>query len=136
MRTETTFVEARPQDGLLKSQLARHANLAAANGQQPFVYAWSEVLPPSVAIDESLNSWRMRRAFAGTYIIRLNVHDWGTPETEELLAGSGIEVNWCPMFFAIDADGTATGRKMGGEAWGANLPRKMARPLKKFFRGK
>ena len=77
----------------------------------------------------------MRDAFTGTYIIRLDVHDWGAPGTESLLEGSGIALNQCPVFFAIDADGAASGRKIGGGAWEANIPCNMAPPLKAFFQG-
>ena len=87
MRTEATFVDVQPSDGFLRKQ---HAKLAASKGKHAFVYVCSTILPPSVAIDETLDDPMMRDAFSENYIIRLDVHAWGAAGTEGLLEGSGI----------------------------------------------
>ena len=85
---EATFVEVLPSGGPLQEQLAAEAADAAASGRRPFVYACSTILPPSVAIDSSLEDPLMKDAFAGTHIVRVDVHEWGAPEAEPLVEGN------------------------------------------------
>ena len=71
---------------------------------------------------------RMKQAFAGTYIIRMN-HDHWSPK----LAGTGLESTSIPVFFDLDDQGKPTGRKIDGGAWGENTPENMAPPLRAYF---
>jgi hypothetical protein len=67
-------------------------------------------------------------AFAGIYLINLDVDEWGwgIPET-------GYYTQSIPMFFGVDQDARPNGLVIGGDAWGENIPVNMAPPLKEFF---
>jgi hypothetical protein len=65
-------------------------------------------------------------AFTGMYIIEADVQDWGFPPP-------GWRFDAIPVFIALGPDGTATVRRIDGNAWGENVPENMAPPLKEFF---
>jgi hypothetical protein len=65
-------------------------------------------------------------AFTGTYIIEVDVDDWGFPP-------KGWGFNAIPIFFALGPNGKPAGAKIDGNAWGENIPENMAPPLKEFF---
>jgi hypothetical protein len=70
-------------------------------------------------------------AFAGTYIIKLDIDYWG-----EKLTGTDLYVPGIPAFYELGADGTPTGRMITGAAWGEDIPANIAPPMKAFFEGK
>ena len=70
-------------------------------------------------------------AFDGVYLIRLDVDDWGWGKDSP----DGFYVTVIPVFFALDANGEATGETIDGNAWGENISANMAPPLKDFFQG-
>jgi hypothetical protein len=71
----------------------------------------------------------MSEAFAGVHLIRLDVDQWGWG-----VPGTGFKVEAIPIFFKVDDQGQPTGEVIDGNAWGENIPKNMAPPLKDFFR--
>jgi hypothetical protein len=131
-----SVVEVWPSGTPLKAQLAREATKATAAGRRPFVYACSEILPPSIAIDQWLSDPQMQDAFADVHVIRVDVHEWGAPHSEPLLAGTGLTLDRCPVFYELDETGTVTGREIDSGAWDEDVPENMAPVLKAFFEGR
>lgn len=117
-----------PSQGQLQKLLGQHTQKAQALGLAPYVELWAEWCNPCKAIEESLTEPLMKEAFAGTYIIRLNMDTWGTQ-----IGDAGFGATAIPIFFEVDAAGKPTGRKIDGGAWGQDVPANMAPPLKAFF---
>ncbi|HXQ36721.1 MAG TPA: hypothetical protein VN843_22100, partial [Anaerolineales bacterium] len=74
-----TVVRLHPEDGDLQTMLANEAQKAAAVGQMPIVEFDATWCPPCIAIDAAIDSRNefMLRAYADTYIIKLDVDEWG-----------------------------------------------------------
>jgi hypothetical protein len=75
----------------------------------------------------------MKEAFAGTYVMRVDIVRWD----EQLLPALGISSTRqlkLPQFRVLDDQGRPLGPKIGGDAWGEDIPENMAPPLKVFFR--
>ncbi len=68
----------------------------------------------------------MMRAFAGIYLIRLDVDEWGW-------GGKGFPVNAIPIFFRLDAAGNPTGDFITGDAWAANTYANIAAAMGPWF---
>ncbi len=115
-------------DGKLPDLLAAEAQKAKDQGFSPFVEFYADWCGPCKSLAASLGDPRMIDAFAGTYIIRLNVDDWVDAPAE-----AGFTVKGIPAFFAVDWAGKPTGRFITGAAWGEDIPENMAPPLKEFF---
>ena len=114
----------------LGSVVRAEAAKAKAQGLKPFVEFAAGWCEPCQAIKKSLDDPKMKAAFEGTYIIRLDADAWG-----ERLAGSGFAVRTIPVFYQLDEEGKPTGRTIDGGAWAENVPVNMAPPLDKFFHG-
>jgi len=54
----------------------------------------------------------MMSAFAGTYLIQLDVDEWGWGVPD-----SGFTFDGIPIFFRLDEDGSPTGEWIDGNAW-------------------
>jgi thiol-disulfide isomerase/thioredoxin len=122
-------VDITPQNGsdlaaLLKTQYAT----ARTAGRTPFVELGATWCGPCKELAASLGDEQMRDAFAGTYIIHLDVDEW-----KDKLSPLGFNSDGIPAFFPINDKGAAIGPKIDGGAWGDNIPENMAPPLKKFF---
>jgi thiol-disulfide isomerase/thioredoxin len=121
-------VELSPDQGPLPEQLRQAVTQARRAGLKPVAYLHASWCPPCKAIEESMGDARMAEAFAGTYVIGLDVDAWGGQLTQERFDGSTI-----PAYFALNGEGRPTGHPLTGAAWDDNLPENMAPPLKAFF---
>ena len=101
---------------------------AMARGLKPFLYTSAKWCAPCKKLDASLSDARMKDAFRGTYVVKLDIDDFD----DETLTAMGVRVRAVPSFFELGADGTPTGRMMVGE-WGPDVPENMAPALKRFF---
>lgn len=128
--TGFTLVRLHPADGNLADLLAAEARKAAALGQLPVTEFDASWCPPCQAISASLDAKNelMLQAFDGTYIIRLDVDEWGWD-----LGKEGFSFNAIPIYFKLDAQGKPNGEVIDGDAWGDNIPENMAPPLDHFF---
>jgi len=132
--TGFTVVRLHPGDGELQALLAQEAQKAIALGQMPVVEFDATWCPPCQAIDEGLKSKNelMLNAYRGTYIIKLNVDEWGWTD-------SGVQdfrFDGIPVYFKLDAQGHQTGAVVDGNAWGDNIPENIAPVMDEFFDGK
>lgn len=117
-----------PGDGPLESQIQAHAAKAREQGRALFVEIGDEI-PICDDIDNSLSDPRMIEAYAGTYVLHLDKHEWGG--TADQL---GIPTHFVPAWYEVDVDsGGPTGRTINGGAWGENVPGNMAQLLRSFF---
>ena len=125
-----TVVQIHPSEEDLPSVLKAEALKAAKITRKPFAYFFADWCSPCKALRNSLGDPLMVDAFDGTYIIQLNADEWA-----KKLGSTGFSISAIPVLFEIDNNGERTGRKIDGGAWGANIPKNMAPPLKAFFRG-
>lgn len=107
---------------------AAAAVTATARSLKPFVYATAKWCVPCKKLNESLGDPRMKEAFKGTYVVKLDIDDFD----EKTLGAMGVRVRAVPSFFELGAGGTPTGRMMVGD-WGPDVPENMAPALKRFF---
>jgi len=126
-----TVVRLAPSDRPLNTLLAEQVRLARAAGRHAFAEFDAAWCGPCRSLKQYLGDRRMVDAFAGTYIIRLDLDGW-----MGRLSGTGFErVQAIPVFFELGDDGRPTGRQIDGGAWGEDIPENMAPPLRAFFRG-
>ena len=109
------------------------AEVAKARGRRlkPIVYVGAGWCEPCRAIHAHQRDPRMVDAFKGTYVIELDMDDWGAGDMGAL----GYETKAIPVFMVVGDDASARGPKIDGGAWGDNIPENMAPPLKRFFAG-
>jgi thiol-disulfide isomerase/thioredoxin len=128
-----TLVRLHPKDGKLVDLLAAEVKKAEALNQLPAVEFDATWCPPCKAIAVSLDEKNelMIKAFDGTYIIHLDVDEWGFDMLQYGFSFDGI-----PVFFKLDSSGRPNGEVIDGNAWGDNIPENMAPPLDQFFHNK
>jgi thiol-disulfide isomerase/thioredoxin len=131
--TGFTIVRLHPKDSDLQTQLAREAGKAAALGQMPVVEFDATWCPPCQAIDAALSKKNelMFTAYADTYIIRLDVDQWGWKNGRV----QDFHFDAIPIYFKLDADGAQTGEVIDGGAWGEDIPENIAPVMDAFFHG-
>lgn len=131
--TGFTIVRLHPKDGDLPSLLAKEAEEAAALGQKPIVEFDATWCPPCQAIDNAIKSKNklMLDAYAGTYIIKLDVDEWGWGDSRK----HNFQFNGIPVYFKLDSDGKQTGEVIDGGAWGKDIPENIAPVMDQFFHG-
>jgi thiol-disulfide isomerase/thioredoxin len=123
--------EVPPPDGELTAVLKAEVAKAKQAHRKPYAYFYADWCGPCKALRKSLddNDPLMVDAFRGTYIVQLNADTWGKrPDAQP------FDIKAIPVLFELDNDGRPTGRKIDGSAWGDDIPRNMAPPLKAFFR--
>ena len=123
------LVEIAPTEGDLQPLLREHAEKARARGLNPFVELYADWCRPCKALAALMNDPFIVQAFTGTYLIKLNFDDW-----QQKLPDAGFRPREIPMFYALDALGQPTGRKLSGDAWGRANAESMAKALGPFFR--
>jgi thiol-disulfide isomerase/thioredoxin len=128
-----TIVRLHPNDGDLKTMLASEAQKAVALDQMSVVEFDATWCPPCQAIDQSLKDKNklMLDAYAGTYIIKLDVDEWGWGNSKL----HDFDFDGIPVYFKLDTHGSPIGETIDGNAWGDNIPENMAPVMDKFFHG-
>jgi thiol-disulfide isomerase/thioredoxin len=101
---------------------------AAARSLKPFVYATATWCAPCKKLNASLSDPRMKDAFKGTYVVKLDIDEFD----EKTLSAMGVRVRAVPSFYELGPSGTPTGRMLIGD-WGPDVPENMAPALKSFF---
>ena len=97
----------------------------------PVVYFDATWCPPCWAIADALDEKNqlMLNAYEGTYIIKLDVDEWGWKDDKvENFNFGGI-----PAYFKLDADGQQTGEVISGSAWEQDIPENIAPVMDEFF---
>jgi thiol:disulfide interchange protein len=125
---EPTSIRLQPAQGRLADLLPAEATKARARNLKPYVELRADWCGPCRELEASMSDPRMVDAFAGTYVVRVDVDDWAGQ-----LAPLGLDASSIPVFFEVDDQGKPTGRKISGAAWAENIPVNMAPPLKAFF---
>jgi thiol-disulfide isomerase/thioredoxin len=131
--SDFTIVRLRPADGDLQTILAEEAQKAVALDQMPVVEFDATWCPPCQAIDAAFEARNdlMLKAYSGTYIIRLDVDEWGWGDSRL----HDFRFDAIPVYFKLDAQGNQTGDVIDGGAWGEDIPENIAPVMSKFFHG-
>ncbi|RME22026.1 MAG: hypothetical protein D6798_16785 [Deltaproteobacteria bacterium] len=125
------WVDAEPGAGPLPTQLQHHCDTARTLGLRPYAELNATWCAPCKALRRAMDDPAMQEAFAGTYIIGVDV-DAFARDLEPL----GLVTPGVPAIFALGPDCRATGARITGGAWGADEPAEMAPPLRAFFQGR
>jgi len=130
---EFTIVRLHPQAGDLQSMLADESKKATALEQMPVVEFDATWCPPCIAIDTAIESRNelMLKAYAGTYIIKLDVDEWGWDNG----GFQDFRFDGIPVYFKLDSQGHQTGEVIDGGAWGEDIPENIAPVMDEFFHG-
>ncbi len=121
-------VDLKPAEGSLDTLLLREIAKAKEQKRTLYVELGATWCGPCKSLAASLDDAMMKDAFAGTYIVRLDVDEWKAQLEQQGFKHAGI-----PVFFAVNDEGHPTGANIDGGAWGADIPQNMAPPLKAFF---
>jgi thiol-disulfide isomerase/thioredoxin len=132
--TGFTIVRLHPNDGDLQDILKGEAQKAVALGQIPVVEFDATWCPPCQAIDAAIKSRNelMLNAYNGTYIIKLDVDEWGWKNG----VVQGFSFDAIPIYFKLDSEGQQTGDVIDGGAWGQDIPENIAPVMDTFFHNK
>ena len=71
----------------------------------------------------------MLNAYRGTYIIKLDVDEWGWKDSKVQDFSFGA----IPIYFKLDSKGQQTGEVIDGGAWGEDISENIAPVMDKFF---
>lgn len=121
-------VRLTPDMGPLASLLPAELKKAKEKKLKPFLELGAEWCKPCKQLEASMNDKRMTDAFAGTYLISIDIDEFA-----DQLKKLGFDASSIPVFYELDANAKSTGRKIDGGAWEENIPQNMAPPLKAFF---
>lgn len=128
-----TVVRLHSNSGELQSMLADDAQKAMSQGLMPVVEFDATWCPPCQAIDKAINSKNglMMDAYSGTYIIKLDVDEWGWKNGKV----KNFRFDGIPVYFKLDEKGKQTGEVIDGGAWGEDIPENIAPVMDEFFHG-
>lgn len=121
-------VRLTPSQGKLTALLEAEVARARARNLKPFLELRAEWCGPCKELEASMGDARMTDAFAGTYLISIDIDAWS-----EQLADTTFDASSIPVFYELDEKAKPTGRKIDGGAWAENIPANMAPQLKAFF---
>ena len=132
--TGFTIVRLHTGNGDLETLLAEEAQRASALEQMPIVEFDATWCPPCQAIDKAIREENelILSAYADTYIIRLDVDEWGWGNSNL----HDFPFDAIPVFFKLDSEGKRTGEVIDGGAWGEDIPENIAPVMGEFFHGK
>jgi len=87
--------------------------------------------PPCWAIDEAIssNNKLMMDAYSDTYIIKLDVDEWGWKNGKV----KDFRFNAIPVYFKLNEKGKQTGEVIDGGAWREDIPENIAPVMDRFF---
>ncbi|KXK12087.1 MAG: Thioredoxin [Chloroflexi bacterium OLB14] len=130
-RDNFVVVRLHPESGDLQSMLALESQQANSLGLMPIVEFDATWCPPCIAIDKAINAENelMLNAYRGTYIIKLDVDEWGWNDSKI----ENFEVEAIPVYFKLDDNGEQTGEVIDGGAWGEDIPENIAPVMDSFF---
>jgi thiol-disulfide isomerase/thioredoxin len=122
-----------PKDGELQALLAEESRKADGLGQMPVVEFDATWCPPCQAINKAIREENelILSAYADTYIIRLDVDEWGWGDSSL----HDFQFDAIPVFFKLDSEGKQTGELIDGGAWGEDIPENIAPVMGEFFHG-
>ncbi len=128
-----TEVRLHPKDGNLGEMLAAEAEKAVAAGLLPIVEFDADWCPPCQAIKQHLEVKNdlMLKAYDGTYIIQLDVDEWGWNNNKV----ENFTFEAIPVYFKLDGQGKPTGESIDGGAWNEDVPVNIAPVMDEFFHG-
>jgi thioredoxin-like negative regulator of GroEL len=120
-------VQIDPDPDAFRMALRDEIANARREGLKPYVELWAPWCRACATLKNSLGDPRVQKALAGTYIIMVNVDDWG-----DRLPRTGFAPRVIPTLYELRADGSA-GRQTDGSSWGADRPENVARWLDRFL---
>jgi len=128
-----TEVRLHPKDGNLDEMLAAEAEKAIAAGLLPVVEFDADWCPPCQAIKKHLDAKNelMLKAYDGTYIIKLDVDEWGWNNGKV----ENFTFEAIPIYFKLDEQGKPAGEAIDGGAWSEDIPANIAPVMDAFFHG-
>jgi hypothetical protein len=123
-------VEIRPKpDETLRYQIIQEASVAVAHGLAPFLELTSNESRRCFLVDHSFDDPGMRRALAGTYIIRVDINRWNGRFGDTRLDQLPMAL---PGFVEVFEGGRAMGPYIDARAWVADAPTSVAPSLGAF----
>ena len=128
-----TEVRLHPENGKLEEMLVKETKNAIANDLLPIVEFDADWCPPCQAIKQQLEEENelMLEAYDGTYIIKLDVDEWGWENGK--IENFSFEA--IPVYFKLDEQGKPTGEMIDGGAWNEDIPVNIAPVMDAFFHG-
>jgi hypothetical protein len=125
-------VEIRPQPRqTLRDQIVQESAVAEAHGLAPFIELTSEFSRRCAMLDHSFGDPGMRRALAGTYIIRIDINRWVGRFGETGLDRIPMAL---PGFVQLSEGGRGVGPYIDARSWIADAPTAVAPSLGAFVR--
>lgn len=124
------LVEIRPRPHQnLQDQIIQEASVAQANGLAPFLELTSNDCRRCFLVDHTFDDAGMRRALAGTYIIRVDINRW-----VGRFGNTGLDriPMALPGFIEVFENGRGTGPYIDARSWVADAPTSVAPSLGAF----